>query len=555
MSSLRDFQAKIFDKINPAVQFSVSRYVMAIGFFVAVVVFGLVSARNLGVDLLPTVNIPVVVVTTTFPGASPSVVEQQVSQVIENAVSPISNVNLLRSTSILGASRVIISFDPNSDANADTNQVASLVSAVTRNLPPGATAPSVQTFDPTALPILQFGILASGTPLDDVGDYVLNDMSPLLERVNGVANIQIDGAPTRTYQVLLNPDQLVSFGINPQQVTAAIAGSAINQTIGTVSSNGQSITLSTRNQPDDAAQISSILVDAPRGIRVNQVALVREVPVSSTYARVNGQPAVLVSVQETTESNSVAVVHDLRELLRTIALPQGYSIIESNDTTGPISASVDSTYRELLLTGIVVALVVLLFLGKLNTALSVILAIPIALSAAPVLYNLAGFNFNLVSLLALIVAIGVVVDDSIVVAENVERYRAMGYSTKESVLKGASEVFSAVVAASLSLLAVLLPVSFLGGFVGRYLTQFSLGLAAAVFFSLRICSAQNYRTNVRDSGNFKTMKHSSSWEGRTPDGCHALAGSISSMRTKPAPMRWSLWLSISRISSRQPWMN
>jgi hydrophobic/amphiphilic exporter-1 (mainly G- bacteria), HAE1 family len=481
---LRDFQAKIFDKINPAVRFSVTRYVMAIGFFVAVVIFGLVSASNLGVDLLPTVNIPVVVVTTTFPGASPSVVEQQISQVIENAVSPISNVTLLKSTSILGASRVIVSFDPSSDANADTNQVASLVSAVTRSLPLGASPPSVQTYDPTAQPILQFGVMASGTSLTDVGDYVATDLTPLLERVNGVANIQIDGAPTRTYQVLLDPNRLVSFGINPQQVTAAISGSAIDQSIGTVSSNRQTITLSTRNQPQDVAHIASILIDPPRGIRVSQLAWVREVPVSTTYARVNGQPVVLVSVQKTTESNAVAVARDIRSLLSVTPLPKGFSVAESNDTTGPIRASVSSTYRELVTTAIVVAIICLLFLGKLNTALSVILAIPIALSAAPVLYNLAGFNFNLVSLLALLVAIGIVVDDSIVVAENVERYRSMGYSTRDSVLRGASEVFSAVVAASLSLLAVLLPVSFLGGFVGRYLMQFSLGLAAAVFFSL-----------------------------------------------------------------------
>ena len=130
------------------------------------------------------------------------------------------------------------------------------------------------------------------------------------------------------------------------------------------------------------------------------------------------------------------------------------------------------------------ALIVLLFLGKLNTALSVILAIPIALSASPILYKLCGFNFNLVSLLALVSAIGIVVDDSIVVSENVERYRVMGFTLKESVLKGASEVFSAVIAASLSLLSVLIPVSFIGGFVGRYIQQFSLGLAAAVAFSL-----------------------------------------------------------------------
>ena len=121
---------------------------MAIGFFVAVVVFGLVSAKNLGVDLLPSVNIPVVVVNTAFPGASPAVVEEQISQVIENAVSSISNITILNSTSVLGASRVVINFDPSSDPNADANQVASLVSAVTRNLPLGVASPSVQTFDP-----------------------------------------------------------------------------------------------------------------------------------------------------------------------------------------------------------------------------------------------------------------------------------------------------------------------------------------------------------------------------------------------------------------------
>ena len=484
MSSTRQVQAKIFDKINPGVQFSVTRYVLAIGFFVAIVVFGLVSSANLGVDLLPSVNIPVVVVTATFPGASPKVVEEQISQLIENAVSSIGYITFMKSTSVLGSSRVVISFDPRSDANADTNQVASAVSAVARYLPAGATPPSVQTYDPNAQPILQFGILAVGASLESAGDYALNDLSPLLERVDGVANIQIDGAPVREYQVLLHSDQLEYYGLNPQEVTTAIAGSAINQAIGTISNDRQSITFSTRNQPEDIAHIASILIDQARRIRVDQIAWVREVPVASNYTRVNGQPVVLVSVQKTSSSNAVSVVQGVRDVLRGSPLPQGYSIVESNDTTGPIKASVSSTFRELILTAVVVAVICLLFLGKLDTAISVILAIPIALSAAPVLYNLAGFNFNLVSLLALIVAIGVVVDDSIVVAENVERYRSMGYSTKVSVLKGASEVFSAVVAASLSLLAVLLPVSFLGGFVGQYLMQFSLGLAAAVFFSL-----------------------------------------------------------------------
>ena len=207
-------------------------------------------------------------------------------------------------------------------------------------------------------------------------------------------------------------------------------------------------------------------------------------PRSTATRASTGHPVVLVDVQKTTDSNTVAVVHDVEKLMAKTKLPQGYSYVVSYDSTGPISASIQNTFSELVITSIVVAIIVLLFLGKLNTALSVILAIPIAISASPILYKLCGFNFNLVSLLALVSAIGIVVDDSIVVSENVERYRVMGFTLKESVLKGASEVFSAVIAASLSLLSVLIPVSFIGGFVGRYIQQFSLGLAAAVAFSL-----------------------------------------------------------------------
>ena len=267
-------------------------------------------------------------------------------------------------------------------------------------------------------------------------------------------------------------------------MSSAIAGSAINTSIGTISHERNVLTFSTVNIPSDPSSISKLLVDSTRGISVGDVASVRNASTVDSYARVNGTPMVLVDVQKTTDSNTVAVVHDVESLMAKTRLPQGYSYVVSYDSTGPISASIQNTFSELVVTSIVVAIIVLLFLGKLNTALSVILAIPIALSASPILYKLCGFNFNLVSLLALVSAIGIVVDDSIVVSENVERYRKMGFSLKESVLKGASEVFSAVIAASLSLLSVLIPVSFIGGFIGRYIQQFSLGLAAAVGFSL-----------------------------------------------------------------------
>ena len=484
MKTTRELQAKIFDRINPAVRFSVTRYVFAIGVFVAIFAFGLISIVNIGVDLFPSINFPYVVVTTAYPGASPSVIDQQVTQVIENAVSTLSGITDINSFSSTGASLVILAFDQSTDQASDANQVASLVSAAARRLPQGVNAPIVQTFNPSSIPVLQFGLSGSGASLGDVSTYVTNELTPLLQRVNGVANVQVDGGPSRQFQVLLNPDRLQSFNLTPQQVVAAIAGSAINQPIGRINSHNNALTFATENVPADVQKVAGTLIDPSRGVRVSDIAVVRDLPVSSNYARVNGRPVVLVSVQQTTSSNAVSVVRNVKDLLRDTKLPPGYQISYSNDTTAPIQASLTSTYREILITAIVVALIVLLFLGKLNTAFSVILAVPIALSAAPVLYNLAGFTLNLVSMLAMIVAIGIVVDDSIVVAENVERYRVMGFSQKEAVLKGASEIFSAVVAATLSLLSVLIPVSFIGGIIGDFMRQFALGLAAAVGFSL-----------------------------------------------------------------------
>jgi HAE1 family hydrophobic/amphiphilic exporter-1 len=479
----RPLETQLNAKINPAVRFSVSRFVLAIGFFLAVMVFGLFSTSKLGVDLLPSITVPVVFVSTTYSGATAEVMDEQVTKVIESAVSTMSGVSEIESSSSAGSSRVILNFETGSNATEKMNQVSALVSAA--SLPDNAAKPSVRTFDPNSAAILQFGVEATnGANLTEVGKYVDNTLVPQLQLVAGVADVSSTGVPARKFQVYLNSEKLQSFGINPQTVTTAIANANLNQPIGSVTTNSNTVTFTTKVNLTNATDIAAIVVDPATGVTVGDLAVVRDVSVTESIARVNGKPVVLISVKKTTDANSVQVVKDVRKVLATTALPTGYQVDISNDTTGPISASIESTYHELFMTALVVALICLLFLGKLNTAISVIVAIPIALSAAPILYYLAGFSFNTVSLLALITAIGIVVDDSIVVAENVERFRAMGYSLKESVLMGATEVFSAVVAASLSILSVLLPVSFIGGFIGGYIQQFAWGLSAAVLFSL-----------------------------------------------------------------------
>ncbi len=482
-SPIQALQQRLFERVNPLVGFSVSRYVFSIGIFVAVVVFGFVATTKLGVDLLPSANTPVVSVFVNYPGATPTVVDQQVTQLVEGTVSSLAGLTTIASTSSSGSSRISLTFDQSVDQNSAANQVAALVSSLARRLPTGVTSPTVRTFDSNAQPILEFGLSGGTANLAEVQDYATNVLVPEIERVNGVANVTLSGGPSRQFQVMLDPSKLTYYSLNPQQVTTAITAAAINQPIGTITRGTDTLSFSTQNIPTNIDQINQILVDPTHGVRVSDLGQVQDSSSATGFVRVNGLPVVLVAIQQTQGSNAVAVAQAVRQELARAKLPAGYNLTVGTDTTTPISASVNATYKELFITAIVVSFIVLLFLGRLNTAFTVVLAIPIALAAAPVLYSLLGFTFNLVSLLALVVAIGVVVDDSIVVAENVERYREMGFNRKDAVLKGASEVFSAVAAASLSVLSVLIPVSFLGGFAGVYLQQFALGLAAAVFFS------------------------------------------------------------------------
>jgi hydrophobic/amphiphilic exporter-1 (mainly G- bacteria), HAE1 family len=479
----RTLQKKIWDRVNPFVNFSVTRYVLSIGIFVGVVIFGFISTRSLGVDLLPTITIPVVSVNTSYSGASPDSVDTQVTQVVESAVAQVSGVSGISSTSSSGQSRVTLDFESGVDQNSAVNQVASLVAGAARRLPSGAGTPSVQSFNPNASAILEFGVSGGQASLDDVYDYAQNVLTPQLQRVAGVANVTLSGGSQRQVKVLLDANRLGASTLSPAQVSTAITNSNVNSSIGTITKDSDTLTYTTNSTLSSTADIANVLVDSARGIHVSDLGQVQESSTSTSYTRVNGLPVVLVSVQQTAGSNAVAVVDGVKALLGGTKLPANYAVTFSNDTTGPIRAAISSTTHELWITALVVALVTLLFLGRLNTALSVIAAIPISLAGAPILYKLMGFTFNQVSLLALIVAIGIVVDDSIVVAENVERYRALGYDRREAVLRGASEVFSAVAAASLSLLAVLIPVSFLSGIVGEYVRQFALGLSAAVLLS------------------------------------------------------------------------
>ncbi len=472
------------ERVSPIVKFFVDRFVLSIAVFGALVLFGLITLPRLGVDLLPSFNVPIVAVTISDPGAAPSVVANQISKPVTNTLATLTGVRNITSQSTEGFSTVVVQFHSGQSINQLAVNVQQHLAGIRASLPPGTKSPVVSKFNPNGAPILSVALSASGVPLTQLADYASNTLQPTLQRVPGVADIQVQGAPQRQIQVLLNPDTLTVFHLTPTQVASAIGAASVSEAAGNVNEGGQQVLYAVDSSAHRASQVAALPVDPQLGISVGDLATVTDRgAVATSYARVNGQPVVLLGVIKAAGSNAVAVAAGVKAVVAKLPLPAGYHAQIVDDTTSFIKASVNSTFAEIVATVLVVSLVVLIFLGRLNTVFSVILAIPISLSGALVVFGLLGFTYNIISLLSLVVAVGIVVDDSIVVAENIERYRALGFSNKDSVLRGAGEVVSAVTAASLSLLAVFLPISFLPGVIGHVFRQFGIGLAASVFFS------------------------------------------------------------------------
>ncbi|WP_018461977.1 efflux RND transporter permease subunit [Thermus oshimai] len=471
-------------RTNPLVAFFVERFVFATAIFVGLVLVGLLLGLGLGVELLPRFQVPVVAVSTAYPGAGPEEVAEQISKPLEDALSTLSGVDTIGSSSTEGFSLVFVQLKQGVNVDQAAVEVSQKVAAVRSALPRDASAPVVQKFDPSASPILYVALEAPGESLARVLRYAERELKPKLQLVPGVADIRLTGAPKTAIQVYLDPDRLQALGVAPGQVVQALSASALNLPLGSLEEGEKRLVYTLRNTPATAKEVAEVLVDPSRGLKVRDVARVVEATEEpTTLNRLNGRPAVLLAVVKTPDANAVAVADGVKEALKEIRLPRGFQAEVALDTTRFIRAAVEDTVREAFLAAFAVSLVVLLFLGKLNSVFSVILAIPITLSGAILLFGLLGFTYNLISLLALTVAVGIVVDDSIVVAENIDRYRKMGYGLKEAVLKGASEVSVAVAAATLSLLAVFLPISFLPGLIGQIFQQFGLGMAAAIAVS------------------------------------------------------------------------
>lgn len=470
--------------MNRLIAFFVERYVFAIAIFLAVVFFGLSAGTRLGVDLLPEFEFPIVAVNTSYPGAGSAETASQISEPIEDAIATLPGITDVSSISGEGFSLVIAQFEFDVSVDQAAIDVKQRVDQVAPTLPDDAGAPVIQKFDPADEPILSVALSAPGEDLQRVQRFASDVIETRLQQVLGVAAVNTIGPVSRELQVLLDPSRLQALGLTPTQVAGAIRAASITLPAGGLDLGAERLLLSVRAQQREPADVADAFVDPARGVRVQDVATVRDTVADATrFVRLDAEPTVLLEVRKTSGANSVATGRAVRAALEGIELPEGFSTTIVGDTTVFIATSVFDTMRETALAVLAVAFIVLLFVGRLGSTFSVVLAIPITITGAIVVFGLLGFTFNVVTLLAVTVAVGLVVDDSIVIAENIDRYRAQGLELKPAVLRGAGEVATAVLTSTLSLLAVFLPIAFLPGVVGQFFSQFGLSLAATIAVS------------------------------------------------------------------------
>ena len=467
---------------------AITRPVFILMVITAMVILGLVSFTRLNAELFPSISFPVVTVSTTYSGASPEDVDRLITQPLQDAIAGIANVDVLQSTSVEGRSQVTITFLDNTDVDTAAIDVQRRVGAVVNQLPADADTPSVLKLDPGLQPVLFLG-LNGNMSLDQLFQLADDKIKPRLESQNGVASVTISGGLQREVQIQVDPARLRAYGLTIDQVSQALARENQGQPSGSIDRGRERINLRVYGLFQSVEEIREVQIPGPSGanIRLGEVAQVVDTfrkQTSRTW--LNGQEAVSMTITKQSGSNEIATVDAVRAEIERINrdLPGGARLSIISDNSVATRNSLNGVYRSLFEAVVLTGLVLLVFLHTLRSTMIVLFAIPTSLITTFLAMYVLGFTLNLMSSIALVMVIGVLVDDSIVVLENIFRHLEMGSEPKEAAMSGRSEIGLAAIAITLVDVVVFTPVAFMSGTVGGFFRQFGLVIASATLLSL-----------------------------------------------------------------------
>jgi hydrophobe/amphiphile efflux-1 (HAE1) family protein len=472
-------------------QLCVRRPVFATVLMLVIVVLGVVGYTRLGIDQFPNIDLPFVIVTTRLEGASPDEVETDITDKIEGAVNTIAGIDELRSTSSEGFSQVAIAFKIERTADSAANDVRDKVTNVMRDLPRGIDAPIVSKVDPQSSPILLIS-LRSTLPIRETTEFADKHVRRQIESTSGVGQVQIIGGRARQIHVWLNPLLLRAHKLGAIDVQTALAEQNLSTPGGSIDTGPQSITLRVAGRVTSVEDIGRIIVKEDQGhaVRIADVARVEDGQEDVTsIATYDGAQTVVLAVRKQSGTNMTEVVDDVLKRLGEVrkTLPEGMQLEVIRDNSASIRTGLSALKEHLVLGALLAAFVVLLFLGNARSTLIAALSIPISLVGTFALMWMEGFSLNTMTLLALALAVGIVIDDAIVVLENIVRFvQEKGVKPFPAAVLATREIGLPVLATTLSLMAVFVPVAFVGGIPGRFLKNFGYTMAFAVGVSLLV---------------------------------------------------------------------
>lgn len=439
--------------------------------FVAVMIIGLFCFVQLPVDQFPEMDPPYVMVMTTYPGASASEIETNVSKIMENSLTSVDNLKYINSTSKDNVSLVVLELEWGCDITEAVNDVRSFCDMAKNQLPDGCSSPMVFKFSSSTMPICQYSITADESY--PALDKILNDeVIPQLNKINGIGNLSVSGAPDRYVYVDIDQQKLDAYGISLEQVGQVISANNLNLSSGTVKMEKEQYQMQVRSEFIESSEINDLMVTiTPQGqqVFVRDIATVRDtIKDLSLDEKTNGREAARLIVAKQSGSNTVQVCEDVQEELAKIQkqLPTDVKIQEIYNSADNIRNSINSLEESVLYALLFVVLVVLFFLGKWRATIIISLTIPISLIVAFIYLKMADSSINIISLCSLSIAIGMVVDDAIVVLENITRHIERGEAPREAAIYATNEVWVSVIATTLVLVAVFVPLTMMDGMAG-----------------------------------------------------------------------------------------
>jgi HAE1 family hydrophobic/amphiphilic exporter-1 len=475
-------------------QVSLRNPVFATMVMIAFVVLGVFSFQRLQVDQFPSIDFPVVVVTTSYPGASPEIVESEVTKKVEEAVNAIAGVNALTSRSYEGSSVVIIEFQLTVDGRKAAEDVREKIAILRPVFRDEVEEPRVLRFDPASRAIWSLAVIPEAvdgrtTSAVELTTWAEQTLKKRLENVRGVGSVTLVGSTRRAINIDLDPVAMEALGVTADQIATAVRNENQDLPVGSLKTLERERVVQVLSRLRNPADFEGIIV-ARRGgqaVRLGEVARISDgTQEVESLALYNGQRTLLLQVQKAQDENTIAVTDGLKAAVATIGaeLPPGMRLEQIADGSRPIRVSVDNVRRTLIEGAVLTVLIVFLFLNSWRSTVITGLTLPIALVGTFFFMNLFGFTINMITLMALTLSVGLLIDDAIVVRENIVRHVQMGKTPFQASMDGTQEIGLAVLATTLSIVAVFLPIGFMGGIIGKFFHEFGITMVAAVLISM-----------------------------------------------------------------------